>query len=287
MATSTQRLGEAKPLNEATRFRTPTVLYDAIQKPDGGTRLTTANHAMRAIRRAWNVVYRSHPSVVPEQNPFARMGLRSPKTAGTKHASREQLMDFVSAADELNHAPIGTAALIAFEWLLREIDIISRFSWSDYRPPNRPDAVRLFHGKTEEEIWLPLDHENNSLYPELEARLAETPRYGPLIIMRNKKDRKTGLYLPYKKDWFRHSAGRIRDHANLPKKITFASFRHGGLTELGDAELTDQSMMALSAHKTRDMLTVYSKRNEKQRTQAAKRRLDYRTTNNENGTNKG
>lgn len=178
-------------------------------------------------------------------------------------------MDFVAAADELNHVPIGTAALIAFEWLLREVDIISRFSWSDYRPPQRPDAVRLFHGKTEEEIWLPLHYENRPLYPELEERLEETPRYGPLIIMRDKKDKRTGEHLPYKKDWFKHCAARIRYHAELPKEITFASFRHGGLTELGDAELTDQSMMALSAHKTRDMLTVYSKRNEKQRAQAA------------------
>ncbi len=67
------------------------------------------------------------------------------------------------------------------------------------------------------------------------------------------------------------------DKAELPKELTFTSFRHGGMTELGDAELTDQEMMALSAHKQRSMLTVYSKRTENQRRSAARKRLEMRS----------
>lgn len=260
-------------------------VYERLsEKSDGTQRLTTANYAMRAMRRAWNVVYRAHSTIVSEQNPFSRMDLKS-STRTTKPATRGQLNLFIESADRLDYQPIGTAALITFEWLLREADIISTFAWSDYRSPNRPDAVRLRHGKTREAIWLPLYNDQGSLYPELTDRLDDTDKIGPLIVMRNKKDRRRNEYLPYKVDWFRHCVAAIRDHAGLPKEITFASFRHGGLTELGDAGLTEQRMMSLSAHKTRDMLTVYSKRNETQRKHAAEIRLNYRLTVDAKGTN--
>ncbi len=53
-------------------------------------------------------------------------------------------------------------------------------------------------------------------------------------------------------------------------------FRHGGLTELGDAQATDQEMMALSGHKTRQILTVYSKRSTEQARNAARKRRALR-----------
>ena len=73
----------------------------------------------------------------------------------------------------------------------------------------------------------------------------------------------------------------IRDHAKLPRQITFTSFRHGGMTELGDARLSDQEMMALSAHKTRETLSKYSKRTERQRMRATMARLQYRMGTNQ------
>jgi len=41
-----------------------------------------------------------------------------------------------------------------------------------------------------------------------------------------------------------------RAKANLPKHVTFAACRHGGMTELGDAGLTEPQIMSLSAHET-------------------------------------
>jgi hypothetical protein len=38
--------------------------------------------------------------------------------------------------------------------------------------------------------------------------------------------------------------------AGLPLALTLAACRHGGLTELGDADLSEQGVMALSGHKT-------------------------------------
>jgi hypothetical protein len=48
--------------------------------------------------------------------------------------------------------------------------------------------------------------------------------------------------------------------------------RHGGLTELGDAEITEQGIMSLSGHRTPDAARGYVKRTERQRLSAARKR---------------
>ena len=60
--------------------------------------------------------------------------------------------------------------------------------------------------------------------------------------------------------------------AGLPRDLTLAACRHGGLTELGDAELTEQGVMALSGHKDARSARLYVKRTEAQRLAAAAKR---------------
>ena len=48
--------------------------------------------------------------------------------------------------------------------------------------------------------------------------------------------------------------------------------RHGGLTELGDAEVTEQEGMASSGHATPNSLRLYVKRTARQRASAARKR---------------
>jgi hypothetical protein len=43
--------------------------------------------------------------------------------------------------------------------------------------------------------------------------------------------------------------------ADTDPAITFTSFRHGGLTELGDADLTDAQIRAVSRHKSPKVLS--------------------------------
>lgn len=47
------------------------------------------------------------------------------------------------------------------------------------------------------------------------------------------------------------------------------------MTELGDAELTEQEVMSLSTHATPDAARIYVKRNERQELTAATKRRDY------------
>ena len=51
----------------------------------------------------------------------------------------------------------------------------------------------------------------------------------------------------------RDARARVRKAASdekLAADLTLAACRHGGLTELGNAELTEQGVMALNGHKT-------------------------------------
>src|SRR4029434_4068040 len=45
---------------------------------------------------------------------------------------------------------------------------------------------------------------------------------------------------------------RADKKAGLPDWLTLAACRHGGMTELGDAELTESGIIALSVHRTAD-----------------------------------
>jgi hypothetical protein len=106
-----------------------------------------------------------------------------------------------------------------------------------------------------------------------------------LIIMQDRSDR-TGTYKALTEHGLRHLARRIRKRAGLPDSVSFASFRKGGMTEMGEAGLTDQQIIGLSGHRTRQMVTVYSKVTAQLRTAAAAQRLAHRQAL-KTGTNEG
>ena len=60
----------------------------------------------------------------------------------------------------------------------------------------------------------------------------------------------------------RDARARVREAATrvgLAADLTLAACRHGGLTELGNAELTEQCVTALSGHKTPQAARLYVK----------------------------
>jgi hypothetical protein len=139
-------------------------------------RLRFANAAMTACRRAWFIGQRAAEKIVPELNPFAKMGLkrRRPGEAlrETPTAVWDELMTFRSKARELGYHSLATAALVAWEWLQREEHLFGSFDATHYRPKERPDSVRIVHPKTGEEAWWPLfDNGGRALFPELMAEL--------------------------------------------------------------------------------------------------------------------
>lgn len=254
-----------------------------VMSPDGKPlmkereRTRTAILTMTVCRRAWFIARRAKPALVPMDNPFSKMGLKY-KAKSTKPVGYESLMRFVEVCDKAGDESVGIAAMIAFFWLQREIDILSRLSWTHYRPADALDVVRIWHHKTGEQVDLPLyDEDGTALWPELMERLDSATRRGTLIVMRDKPDRRTKTFLPWKEDYFRHIVADHRKAAGLDPEEKFMGLRHGGNTEGADADLTDAQLRALSGHKTADMTILYAKRTMKQRQQGARKRLEART----------
>ena len=180
--------------------------------------------------------------------------------------------------------------LVCYEWHQRPENILAgHLRWSDWRPPERPDAVRVEHHKTGEEVWLPLEDEKEEgkelLFPEIEKYLAELQRLGPAIVMRPKRrvdSRQTKKKEPevvhrlYEFGHARHLVQKARKDAKLGIHVTMDACRHGGMTELGDAEATEQEIMSASGHRSPEAARVYVKRTEKQRMAAVRKRRQLR-----------
>ncbi|WP_183507921.1 hypothetical protein [Methylobacterium brachythecii] len=246
-------------------------------------RRTTVNHAMKSCRRAWNVVQRANPSIVPPMNPFSRMGLKD-ASRPTPTGEYGHLLAFVAACDKAGVASLGTAAMIAWEWLQRSEHIFGVLSAEHYRPRERPDEVLIMHPKTGEEVWIPLLDRGEPLFPELVARLDEVKRsrIGGLLIVRDWTDRGAGLPLPWITEngdltYMRQTTKEVIASAGLPSDLSFRSWRHGGMTELGDADLTDSQIRAISRHKDVRTLPRYVKKTQRQIVAGTRKRRAERT----------
>jgi integrase len=247
------------------------------ERQNGGERVRTAVLSVTVCKRAWNIARRDKPKIVPWENPFDKMELSYEPTP-TRPVTHDELLRFVKAADEANENSLGTAAMIAYYWLQREEDIIGRLSWSHYRPDDAPGVARIFHHKTRQLIDVPLyDEDGTILWPELMERLNTAPRYGTLIVTRDRPDRRRKVHLPWKEHYFRHRVAEIRTAAGIDREVKFMGLRHGGSTESGDADLTDTQIRALSGHKTAAMTALYTKATMRQRRAVARKRLEART----------
>jgi hypothetical protein len=255
---------------------------------DGNTikreRRTTINHAMKSCRRAWKIAARRNPGKVPPVNPFAAMGLES-SDRETPTANLAELQAFRAKAIELGLSSLATAALIGWEWLQREVDIFATFQVSDYRPKERPNAVRVIHEKTNEENWIPLFDEktNAPFYPELMAELdgIKRARIAGLMLRRDWGQRAPWPTWPKEDEVdLTHMSRKVKEvirAAGLRDELTFTSFRHGGFTEAADSDLTDAEMRAQGRHKSAKVLPRYAKRTMRQVAEGARKRRAART----------
>jgi hypothetical protein len=255
-------------------------------------RLRRAQEAIKACRRAWNVARRNEPHTVPQVNPFEKAEVEAPKRGTTVPATLEQVLTFVKACDDAGEWSIGTAALAAFLWFQREEHImgmprddgrVTGLLWADYRPREAPDCVRVQHPKTNETVVLPLyADDGRPLFPELMDRLDRAAKRASLICVRDKPDA-TGVHRPWPTGAkaggmspFIRRVAKIRDAAGLPKELTFRTFRVGGFTAGGEADLSDADINAVGA-KTDATLDIYRKGTLEQRRRALTRLLDQRS----------
>jgi hypothetical protein len=245
-------------------------LFDERGEPILRERRTTVNHAMKSCRRAWNVALRLHPKDVPLVNPFAKMGLVD-SSGIVPEARYQELIEAVAAADRLGMPSLGTALMVTWEWLQRQEHIFTAFELSHYRPKDKPDEVLIVHPKNGQAVWVPLFDNGVPLFPELMARMdrMKRDRVGGPFFIRDWLDKTAKVPLPWATalgglDFVKKKTKAVIRAAGLPDKLSFTSFRHGGLTELGDADLTDVQIRALSRQKSSKVLPRYIKRTQRQ-----------------------
>jgi hypothetical protein len=115
-------------------------------------------------------------------------------------------------------------------------------------------------------------------YEEAEEVLSHLKRLGTPMVLYEVEE---GKAKPFGFSTMQHKMQRMREKLGLPSHFTFDACRHGGMTELEEAELTDGQGRALSAHRTQQSYAGYAKRTAKRMLarHANAIRIDWQRTN--------
>jgi hypothetical protein len=258
-------------------------IYERIIVGPRGARPRQGEKVVGLCARAWSVVHRLYPEVFNQEIPNPWRGVtKNRRTKAVKPAAnREQVYTFAKSALRTGYPEAAAAAVICFEWLQRPENVLAGYiRWTDYRGPDAPTAIRIFHHKTGAVVLHPLQDADGTLfYGDAEGVLAKVPRRGIPMILHETRD-KTELGQPkptklYSESGMAKLVRRLRNEAGLPTTFTLDACRHGGMTELEEAELTDGQGRALSAHKSR-AYEGYAKRTMERALAATRKRHAHR-----------
>jgi integrase len=246
-------------------------IYERIIIGAKGKRLRQGEKVVALCRKAWKVVRRLYPDEFDAKVPNPWDGVTRERRIKKRKpaATREQVYAFARGCIERGHPEAAAAAVICFEWLQRPENVLAGYlRWTDYRGQDWPNAIRIEHHKTGELVWQPLLESVGGIttrfYEDAETVLAQLPRRGiPMILreiapLRDQKDRTT-ICKPFSCSGFQKTVQRLRAEIGLPSTFTLDACRHGGMTELEEAELTDGQGRALSGHKTKQAYARYAK----------------------------
>jgi hypothetical protein len=88
-------------------------------------------------------------------------------------------------------------------------------------------------------VWHPLEQTTNdctvSFYEEAEAVLAKTPRHGVPVVLKPARGKNPAE--PYAAPPIWKILSQLRNKLGLPSTFTLDACRHGGMTELKEAEI--------------------------------------------------
>lgn len=174
-------------------------LYLALQRSRRvERRLRQANICMIRMARAWDAVQRLYPKIVPQQNPFRGIELDHGKGT-TRPATRDEAYALHDALVTAGGRHLAAVPLICFEWHQRPENVLAgHLSWTDYRPAERPNSVRILHHKTGELCLLPLSDMDGPLFPELTPYLDSLDRIGVPVVLLKPLRKKLSPARPFK-----------------------------------------------------------------------------------------
>jgi len=257
-------------------------LYDRFIATPDGERLRTGEKMVGLCRKAWRVVRRLFPDQFPQDvpNPWEGVTMKTRVKATKPAVTRDEVYAFAHGCIEHGEIEAAAVSVICFEWLQRPENVIAgHIKWSGYRNP-RP-TIRIEHHKTGAVIDHPLEEMRPDgsvvrFYEQAEAVLAHLPRRGIPMILREVE---AGKSKPFAFSTMQHIVQRMRKKLELPSSFTFDACRHGGMTELEEAELTEGQGRALSAHRTSQAYAGYAKRTEARMLAATRKRHAHRLAN--------
>ena len=257
-------------------------LYTKFIAGAKGERLRTGEKMTVLCRKAWRVVHRLFPDEFNKElpNPWEGVTMKN-RVKGKKPAvTRDLVYAFAHGCIEHGEVEAAAVAVICFEWLQRPENVIAgHIKWTGYR--NSKPTIRIEHHKTGEVVDHPLEEKlpDGSVirfYEDGETVLSKLPRRGIPMILRELED---GTSKPFAFSTMQHIVQRMRKKLGLPAAFTFDACRHGGMTELEEAELTEGQGRALSAHKTSQAYAGYAKRTDVRVLAATRKRHAHRLAN--------
>jgi hypothetical protein len=262
-------------------------IYEIILAGPDGERPRQAEKAVALCRRAWRVVHRLHPSEFDRDVPNPWDGVTIKRRTKTKKpaVTRDDVYRFAAGAIEHGRPEAAAAAVICFEWLQRPENVLAgALRWPDYRGKEWPSAIKILHHKTGATVWHPLEDMAYGaavrFYPEAEAILAKLPRRGLPMILREIRTRNGVAFKPYSYSGFEKIVQQLRKKIEgLPAYFTLDACRHGGMTELEEAALTEGQGRALSGHKTVQAYRAYAKETFDRALSATRKRHAHRLVN--------
>ena len=261
-------------------------IYGIVLAGPARDRPRQAEKAVALCRRVWRVVHRLHPGEFDRDVPNPWDGVTMQRRVKGKKAAvtRDQVYEFAWGAIERGRPEAAAAAVICFEWLQRPENVLAGIlRWPDYRGKDWPNAIRIEHHKNKTLVWHPLEEISDGttvqFYPEAEAVLSKLPRRGVPMILREIKSRNGVAFKPYSYSGFEKIIQQLRKAIGLPSYFTLDACRHGGMTELEEAALTEGQGRALSGHKTAQAYRGYAKETLDRALSATRKRHAHRLEN--------
>jgi hypothetical protein len=275
------RIG-SRPIKSVTPLGADKI-YDRLTIGSKGQRLRTAEKIVLLCRKAWRVVHRLYPREFNKDvpNPWLGVTMRTRVKLVKPAATREQVYIFANGCVERGEFECAAVAVICFEWLQRPENVVAgHIKWSGYRTGPSP-TIQIEHHKTGAVVAHPLEEilPDGSLvrfYEDAEKVLSHLKRLGTPMILRQIEE---GKAKPFSFSGMQKIVQRMRKDIGLPKEFTLDACRHGGMTELEEAELTEGQGRALSAHRTRESYAGYAKRTAPRMLSATRKRHAHSLAN--------
>ncbi len=223
------------PVSAITR-RAVKAWYRALVEGHGPS---FASHAIATLRRLLSFAVDEEWI---ERNPADRMRIKAPESRAVVWTDA-QVAAFCDTARAMGRPSMALAALLA--WALgQRIGDVLRLTWAAWDG----QRITLRQSKTGQPVSIrPL--------PELRAALDAARQDGQRTAPQMVVSEITGR--PYQPSAFQHTAAKIRTEAGLPKELQMADLRRTAATNLGRAGCTDDEIRAVTGHKTRAVVAVY------------------------------